>query len=382
VLGDTIDSITYYFFGSCLLRTREENMTNEHPDQSTESYGAHSLPKGVHLVGSIPLSSADEVFRTTSSILGERLRRIPDGETGIRSGWIGWQFQLFASNPSFDMVEPPPNAYVPRSRFNLRSPRAPGVITFEQLGYAGAALDSYRLFSQLKQEGVIPAKYRFQICLPTPLAPVSAFVVQEDQAEVEPVYEAAMLTELDRITSNIPQDELAIQWDTAIEFAILEGAMPIFMADSKAEILERLIRLGNRVPVPVEMGFHLCYGDAGHKHFKEPEDTGKLVEVANALSVSSTRPINWIHMPVPRDRSDAAYYAPLRNLRLHPETELYLGLVHYTDGAEGTLKRIKAAQQFVAGFGVATECGFGRRPPDTIPELLRIHSQVAEPVSG
>jgi hypothetical protein len=69
-------------------------------------------------------------------------------------------------------------------------------------------------------------------------------------------------------------------------------------------------------------------------------------------------------------------------VRLHPETELYLGLVHFTDGVEGTLKRIKAAQQCVADFGVATECGFGRRPPDSIPALLRIHSQVAEPVSG
>ena len=87
-------------------------------------------------------------------------------------------------------------------------------------------------------------------------------------------------------------------------------------------------------------------------------------------------------MPVPRDRSDAAYYAHLRNLRLHPETELYLGLVHLTGGVEGTLERIKAAQQYVADFGVATECGFCRRPPDTIPELLRIHSQVAEPVLG
>jgi len=357
-------------------------MTNEHPDQPAVSSGAQSLPKGVHLVGSVPLSSAEDVFRTTSSILGERLRRVPDGETGIRSGWIGWQFQLFASNPIFEMVAPPPNTYVPRSRLKLRSPRTPGAITFEQLGYADAALDSYNLFSQLKQDGVIPAQYRFQVCLPTPLAPISAFVVKEDQAEVEPVYEVAMLTELDRITSNIPQDELAIQWDTAIEFAILEGVMPTFLADSKAEILERLMRLGNRVPVSAEMGYHLCYGDAGHKHFKEPEDTGKLVEVANAISAGITRPINWIHMPVPRNRSDAAYYAPLRNLRLHPETELYLGLVHFTDSAEGALKRIKAAQQFVADFGVATECGFGRRPPDTIPELLRIHSQVAEPVSG
>jgi hypothetical protein len=199
--------------------------------------------------------------------------------------------------------------------------------------------------------------------------------------EVEPVYEATMLTELDSITSTIRQDELAIQWDTAVEFTILEGVMPTFMAGSKAEILEWFRRLGNRVPAPAEMGYHLCYGDAGHKHFKEPEDTGKLVEVANAIGAAIRRPINWIHMPVPRNRSDAAYYAPLRHVRLHSETELYLGLVHFTDGVEGTLKRIKAAQQFVTDFGVATECGFGRRPPDTIPELLRIHSQVAEPVS-
>ena len=142
-------------------------MTNEHPDQPTGPSGPHSLPKGVHLVGSVPLSSAEEVFRTTSSILGGRLRRIPDGETGIRSNWIGWQKQLFAGNPIFEVVAPPPNTYVQASRLKLRSPRTAGTITFEQLGYANAALDSYRLFSQLKQDGVIPAQYRFQVCLPT-----------------------------------------------------------------------------------------------------------------------------------------------------------------------------------------------------------------------
>ena len=190
-----------------------------------------------------------------------------------------------------------------------------------------------------------------------------------------------MLNELARITVAIPRDELSIQWDTATEFAILEGVMPTFLEVSRSEILERLMRLGNRVPVPAEMGYHLCYGDAGHKHFKEPEDTGKLVKVANAIGAAIRRPINWIHLPVPRNRSDGAYYAPLHHLHLSPETELYLGVVHFTDGVQGTLERIKVAQQFVSDFGVATECGFGRRPPDTIPALLRIHSQVAEPVS-
>jgi hypothetical protein len=81
---------------------------------------------------------------------------------------------------------------------------------------------------------------------------------------------------------------------------------------------------------------------------------------------------------VPRDRSDDAYFAPLRALQLHPETRLYLGLVHYTDGVEGARQRLTAAHKVVSDFGIATECGFGRRPKSQdIRELMRRHAQVA-----
>jgi hypothetical protein len=83
-------------------------------------------------------------------------------------------------------------------------------------------------------------------------------------------------------------------------------------------------------------------------------------------------------MPVPRDRSDEAYFAPLKALRLKPDTELSLGLVHYTDGVAGSRNRLATAEKFVTEFSIATECGFGRRRPDTIPELLRIHAEVAD----
>ena len=44
--------------------------------------------RDVLLVGSVGLSNAEEVFRTAGSILGERVVRIPDGETGnARSVW-------------------------------------------------------------------------------------------------------------------------------------------------------------------------------------------------------------------------------------------------------------------------------------------------------
>ena len=48
-------------------------------------------------------------------------------------------------------------------------------------------------------------------------------------------------------------------------------------------------------------------------------------------------------------------------LKLRRETELCLGLVHYTDGVAGTRKRIETAEKFVSDFSIGTECGFGRR---------------------
>lgn len=350
-------------------------------DPATAEAVQPGQPRGVHLVGSVPLDSAEDVFRTASTILGGRLRRIPDGETGERTNWVGWQMQVFASHPFFEVVPQDVQAYTSRPAIKLRSPAPAGELVFGNLGYADAALASYAVFARLKQESVIPASCRFQVSLPTPLAPVVAFVGLEHLAEVEPAYEAAMLAELDRITAAIPHAELAIQWDVAVEFALLEGAGFAGSPQEQQGIVERLIRLGERVPGDVELGYHLCYGDAGHKHFKEPKDTSLLVEVANAISAGAKRPINWIHMPVPRNRSDEAYFVPLRHLRLHPETELYLGLVHATDGVEGTRQRIAAAQQAIPVFGVATECGMGRRGAETIPDLLRIHSAVAAPVA-
>jgi len=51
--------------------------------------------------------------------------------------------------------------------------------------------------------------------------------------------------------------------------------------------------------------------------------------------------------------------------------------VHHTDGVAGTRDRIAAAEKVVTDFDVATECGFGRRPMESIPELLDIHAAVA-----
>jgi methionine synthase II (cobalamin-independent) len=126
------------------------------------------------------------------------------------------------------------------------------------------------------------------------------------------------------------------------------------------------------------MGIHLCYGDFEAKHFVEPLDTGKMVELANLFTHNSTRPLTWIHLPVPVDRDDEAYFAPLTGLERGERTELYLGLVHAKDGTAGTLRRMQAAHKTVKDFGIATECGMGRsRTPELVRELLQVHVSAA-----
>jgi len=85
------------------------------------------------------------------------------------------------------------------------------------------------------------------------------------------------------------------------------------------------------------------------------------------------RPLIADNMPVPRDRSDDQYFAPLRDLNAQKTTEIFLGLVHFTDGLDGTRKGMALAQRYLPQFGVATECGFGRHSPDIVPELLSLH---------
>lgn len=336
-------------------------------------------PHDVLLVGSVPLASAEDVFTAASDILGDRLKRIPDGETGARKDWIGWQAGVFAGNPSLERVPDDQLEYAGLARFRLRPGVKPEDIRFDNLGYADAAKGSWATFRQLKEAGKIALATKFQVSLPTPLAPLVGFIELDAQAAIEPAYERQLLAELDDICAAIPHDQLAVQWDIAIEMAVWEGVWQAWFPNPREGVIERIVRISGRVPGDVDLGYHLCYGDAGHRHFVQPKDTANLVTVANLLAERVTRPIAWLHMPVPRERSDDAYFAPLAGLKLHPETELYLGLVHLSDGAAGTEARIAAARRFAPVFGVATECGFGRRPAETVAPLLHVHADVTTP---
>jgi len=340
------------------------------------------IPDRVHLVGSIGLDTVDDVFRTAGRLLGRRLKLLPDGEPGSRRLWVSFQYPLLRSMP---FLRPDPSGALRKTSgfplLCLADGVTPGEIRFGELGYAREARASYEDFCTARQRGDIAPAVRFQVCLPTPMGVTYAFCTAPDVVAIDAAYEAAMIREVEAICRAIPHHDLCLQWDVCHEMIIWDGQpqdqFPLVNA-TPDDIVARVVRICAGVPPDVELGFHLCYGDFGARHLIEPLDAGKMVEVANAFAAHVGRPIAYIHMPVPRGRTDADYFKPRTGLKLGDETELYLGVIHAVDGLEGTRRRIDAASRYVTSFGIATECGIARaRKPDLVDQLLRLHAQLA-----
>jgi hypothetical protein len=327
------------------------------------------------MVGSVGLPSVEEVFSTCGKLLGRRLKRLPDGEVGGRRLWISWQLPLLRSMPFIRNVDPQAGTF---STLRLVPDFPTDQVAFGELGYAREARASYQDFLAAKQRGEIAEQTRFMVAMPTPYAVIMPFVEPESRPVLEEAYTRAMLREVERICEAIPHSDLAIQWDVCIEMLQWDGSHPFWgfpEGETKQTIIDRIVRLSDPVSADVELGYHLCYGDMDAEHFFQPVDAGAMVDISNAISAAVRRPIQWIHMPVPVDRSDDAYFAPMDGFALHPETEVYLGMVHAADGVEGLNRRIAAARPHLPEFGISTECGIARvRTPELVRSIIAIHA--------
>ncbi|MEM7032781.1 MAG: hypothetical protein AAF629_24740, partial [Chloroflexota bacterium] len=288
--------------------------------------------------------------------------------------WIFYQRPMFTHHQQLVPDESTGGMPDVMSRRKVRDGVTTNDIEFPELGYAREAQTSYRWFAQAKADGSVPGHTRFQVSLPTPWGICMSALYLDAVPIVEPAYEAAMLREVETILATIPHNQLAIQWDICLEMLLYDGRVFPFDWDDAA-FRARFARLTDAVPNEVHLGVHLCYGDYDGKHAIEPIDGNKLTEMANLVTEESARPLQFIHMPVPIERNDDAYFAPFAALRLNSVTEVFLGLIHHADGVEGARRRIEAAIPYVPEFGIATECGIGRaHTTSEIKTIFDIHT--------
>ena len=309
---------------------------------------------------------------------------MPDGETGERTLWIKFQQKMLFEHPAMeqDTTRPPlpvkqADGTVHRHIQLLRlKPHAdPEQVEF-QTGYDKAAAASYRVFRALRDAGVVAAGMRLQIALPTPKATGLMYVSPTSRDRYLRAYERCLLKALDNILSHIPHQDLSIQFDVCQEVLLFENYFPVREPNYKQSVFEQFARLGAAVPHDVDLGFHLCYGSPGDQPLLVLDDTGVLVELMNGIADFVRRPVQFIHIPVPKHATEE-FFAPLRGWRRPEASHLYLGLLQFNDET-GNRARIAAAKHVIQDFGIAAECGFGRTDPSRVPMILAGHRAAAQ----
>lgn len=395
---------------------------------------SHADHARLHVCGRVPLDGPEAVFREVSGVLAPYVERIPDGQ--VASTGEAGAAPRFREHPNLEVVPGGLSDKVGESGGNgvMVRPRPgadPASIGFGPIGYAEAARESWRVFRRLREEGVIASGGRFQVNLPTPLTLIATHVA-EGHAELEPAYEAALLGEVDEITATVPHESLAVEWDAAVELAILDGTRSAWFDDRESGVVSRLLRLGGFVPDDVPMGYHLCSADAAGQAL--PVDPAVLVEIANRLGAGLPRTLNWLHLPAPHGgvdgdlpgeatargldegRSDGpdggrvdgldagpgsgpdagrderadrgageaadAYFAALAGLRLPAKTALYLELVDVAEGPSAARRRIDAATRMRRPFGIAVACGRDGWTAEQARELLRAQAELVGALPG
>jgi hypothetical protein len=340
------------------------------------------------LVGSLPADSTQTAFRSGAEFFGDLVFALPDGETGPRGAWVGYERERLARpNPQVVVVEETASPTgIPRHAYETPVFSVqPGVeaLHWDTWPRIDDAIASYAVFRDLRDQGVIPADMRFQIGLPFPASAMNAF--KADFAHDYPVaargYEELVERELVRLTEAIPPRDLAIQWDCAYETQDIEGVLAWTSDGAWERFAGPVSRLTRLIPQEILVGYHLCYGTFPEWPMYEARDYGVLVRMANEAVAESGRPVDWLHMAGPRylRSEDERFFAPLTDLDVG-DTRVFLGIVLPLDGIPGLRRRATTAAKYLDDFGVAMYCGFGRQPGQDGEQTMRDHRDTVKAV--
>ena len=141
---------------------------------------APRLDSELLLVGSLPAGSAESALRAAAGFFSDLVFALPDGETGPRAAWVGYERErLVRPTPGVVVVQETESPTgIPRHAyetpvFGIR----PGVteLHWDSWPRIDDAIAGYQVFSALSAEGVIPVGLRFQVGLPFPASAMNGF---------------------------------------------------------------------------------------------------------------------------------------------------------------------------------------------------------------
>jgi hypothetical protein len=229
----------------------------------------------------------------------------------------------------------------------------------------------------LRDEGKIPKSRKFQVNLPLTSSAIATFFHRPaDLSIMARAYEDAARREVSAILEAVPAKELLILWDVCVEILDLEGALPWMPPEGAMQrSAEGAANIVAKIPTDVAVGYHLCYGTLPRWPMVELRDIGTQVSLANALIERSGRPIEVLHLVIPKSPTEAFFDGA--DKLTSRGADLYLGVIHEDDSIEDNLARVRMARKFLPSFGTSYVCGFGRRSLEDTKRLLGRHREVA-----
>src|SRR4051812_18889643 len=129
------------------------------------------------LVGSLPADSTEAAFRAGARHFSDLVFALPDGETGPRAAWVGYERERLV-RPAAGVVvvaETASPTGIPRHAYETPVFAVEGSLRFDTWPRIDDAIASYEVFKALREEGVIADGLRFQIGLPFPSSALNAF---------------------------------------------------------------------------------------------------------------------------------------------------------------------------------------------------------------
>ncbi len=355
------------------------------------------MPSRLFLPGSLPCETAEQSFRIFGGALGQWLDYMPDGEVGTRRYWVdGVAFRVFNGHPDIETIKYPSREngvekWWPLGRYDEFGFRVrPGVNAVQfgdpgwRLGFARDAINSYALFHYMKKDGVIPQRVRFQVCIPLTYSSVRFFFADDDDfRKVVSGFTEALRAEVAKIVEIIPNDDLAIQWDLAVENRLVDTALEEHDADTAKKVAARVCApisdICATLPKAVHLGHHTCFGTLNGWPSRTPPTLAGTVILANAAVAASSHAVEFLHIPTLAS-TDEAWFAPLKDLKA-PDAKIYMGAIHHLHGPRGLSDQLNMMKKYLRDFGIGSPCGFGRAADRSTDHLITEDgSKAANPI--
>lgn len=347
------------------------------------------------LIGSMPFADERDAMTKALDALGDSLYALPDGEigertdankSGKRSAWIVSVFERCLEDPdTFEVVRdmkrneaglPADYEHVPR--FKPKYP--PGQLTdYLNLGYHEYYTESYPIFKELRAERNLD-HVKFQVGIPSPMGLTMLMLSIPNVLRYTNDFSNRLAYEINQIMKEAG-DDVIFQIELVTEVVLAHRLPSLAMG----MLLRSTFDLLSKIDAGAKIGFHLCVGDLNNKKMTEAETLDKLVLMANTLikGFPSKLELLYMHFPLAEAADpptmDAAYYAPLKDVKMPGDAKLIAGFVHEKRTVE-ELRQIRDAIEGHVGHevGVACSCGLGRRSSDVALQLLDLTDKVAE----